>query len=137
MPLGFLIFYSHKLKHAYPINASRKQTQSFLNQACYNADQRYLNNKTLSSAFLYAVLLWWPLKKATIKLRPRDRDYPKSSWLLLSLVINEQQKTLKLPKKIIEGIMQIWQLQLSFMEVSMIMSLIVYLNHHVLKRALI
>ncbi|MEE2770271.1 MAG: polynucleotide adenylyltransferase PcnB [Pseudomonadota bacterium] len=95
---------------------SRKQTQIFLNQACYNADQRYLNNKTLSSAFLYAVLLWWPLKKATIKLRPRDRDYPKKFMAAAETVIHEQQKTLKLPKKIIEGILQIWQLQLSFMK---------------------
>lgn len=94
----------------------QKQTKAFLNQACYNADQRYLKNKTLSSAFLYAVLLWWPLKKATSKLRPRDRDYPKKFMAAAESILNEQQKTLKLPRKITEGIMQIWQLQLSFMK---------------------
>ena len=94
----------------------QKQTQTFLNQACYNADQRYLKNKTLSSAFLYAVLLWWPLKQATRKLRPRDRDYAKQFMAAAENIINEQQKTLKLPRKIIEGILHIWQLQLSFMK---------------------
>lgn len=95
---------------------TQKQTQTFLNQACYNADQRYMKNKTLSGAFLYAVLLWWPLKEATRKLRPRDRDYPKKFMEAAELILGEQQKTLKLPRKITEGILQIWQLQLSFMK---------------------
>lgn len=94
----------------------QQQTQLFLNQACYNADQRFKQAKTLSSAFLYAVLLWWPLKQATYKLRPRDRDYSKRFMAAADGVIAEQQKTLRIPKKIIEGILQIWQLQLFFMK---------------------
>lgn len=92
------------------------QVQHFLNQACYNADQRYAQGKTLSSAFLYAVLLWWPLKQATSKLRPRDRDYGKRFQAAAEAVLSEQQKTLKIPKKIVDGIMQIWALQVNFMK---------------------
>lgn len=91
-----------------------KQVQQFLDQACYNADQRYQKGLSLSGAFLYAVLLWWPVKEATRQLRPRDRDYQKRFQQACENVLEKQQKTLRLSKKISEGIMQIWMLQINF-----------------------
>ena len=88
------------------------KTQLMLSQAMYNADRRYLSQKSLSTAFLYATLLWWPLKERPT-INPRDRITTKFVDACNN-VINKQQETTSIPKKIADGIISIWKLQVTF-----------------------
>ncbi|MAJ82469.1 MAG: poly(A) polymerase, partial [Legionellales bacterium] len=90
------------------------KTQLMLSQAMYNADRRYLSQKSLSTAFLYATLLWWPLKERLRAINPRDKDYYKKFVDACNAVISKQQETTSIPKKIADGVISIWKLQVTF-----------------------
>ncbi len=91
-----------------------KQVKLLLSQSMYNADRRFKSGKSLSTAFLFATLLWWPLKERLRALNHRDKDYSKKYLEACQAVINTQQSTLRIPKKIADGVIAIWNFQYTF-----------------------
>ena len=85
-----------------------------LSQAMYNAERRYQSQKSLSTAFLYATLLWWPLKERLRAINPRDKEFFKKFVEACNAVISAQQSTTSIPKKIADGVISIWKFQITF-----------------------
>lgn len=95
-----------------PKTASK--TKLMLSQAMYNADKRHQLSKSLSTAFLYATLLWWPLKERLRAVNPRDNNYLTKYIDACHHIISTQQNTTSIPKKIVDGIISIWKFQITF-----------------------
>lgn len=77
-----------------------------------NTDQRISKNKTINPAFLYAVLLWWPLQEQIGNLR---KDTKMSEFAMLrqaiKQILQQQRKRILLPQRLVFTIRDIWKMQ--------------------------
>ncbi|SES63684.1 polynucleotide adenylyltransferase PcnB [Thorsellia anophelis] len=81
-------------------------------QVLINTDQRIADNLGVNPAFLFAALLWYPLleKSKTIKNEGGLTDYDAFN-LAMNDLLDEQHRTLAIPKRLTLIIREIWQLQ--------------------------
>ncbi|WP_127959953.1 polynucleotide adenylyltransferase PcnB [Serratia microhaemolytica] len=78
-----------------------------------NTDQRLNNNMHVNPAFLFAVMLWYPLLEHAQKLAQESGlTYYDAFALAMNDVLDEQCRSLAIPKRITTLIRDIWQLQL-------------------------
>lgn len=92
----------------YPVNA-------LLGIALENTDTRIRDNKPVTPAFLYAVLLWFPLKECAAKLQNEEGMDPLPALeKAMSQVITEQNKIVTVPKRFTQVMREIWLLQYRF-----------------------
>ncbi|MFB6421846.1 MAG: polynucleotide adenylyltransferase PcnB [Candidatus Malihini olakiniferum] len=78
-----------------------------------NTDQRLQNNMHVNPAFLFAAMLWYPLIERTKKLAQESRlTYLECFALATNEILNEQCRSLAVPKRITSLMRDIWQLQL-------------------------
>lgn len=88
---------------------------SFIALALENTDQRIRDNKPITPAFLFAIFLWFPLKKCALLYQNEHNKPP-----LLALeegmtqVIFEQNRVTAIPKRFSQIIREIWLLQYRF-----------------------
>ena len=88
------------------------ETKRFILKACENTNERILDNKTVTPAFLFAVMLWQPLQHQTTYLIENEHLPPVEAKLnAASMVLNEQNKITAIPKRFTMAIREIWQLQ--------------------------
>ncbi len=86
--------------------------QRFIRQSLQNTDTRLAQGKRITPAFLYAALLWAPLKT------DMDRRIAKGSEPSLSLhkaanqVLDQQIKRIAIPRRFTSAMREIWELQL-------------------------
>ena len=95
------------------IRKSFQKVNKMLEIAFHDTDQRLLIGKTVSCAFLYAVLLWGVIEKEYAKLA-EEMSPNMALHTAARLVLNTQQKFTALPRRFINDIIEIWQLQLRF-----------------------
>lgn len=98
---------SSLLSSEYPVNA-------LLGIALENTDTRIRDNKPVTPAFLFAVLLWFPMIECSKKLQSTGLDPLPSIEKAMSLVIAEQNKVISIPKRYSQVIREIWLLQYRF-----------------------
>lgn len=95
------------------LNADRfDYMQPFIEQALKNTDNRINNEKRVTPAFLFAVLLWYPLQqkirevKQTTSLTPQD-----AFFAAYGEIMGKQQQSIAIPKRFQSVIKDIWILQ--------------------------
>ncbi len=91
----------------YPIKA-------FLGIALENTDARIRDNKPITPAFLFAVLLWFPLKERAEFLQNTGIEPLPALEQAMSHVIMEQNKVITVPKRFTQVMREIWILQFRF-----------------------
>ncbi|CUX97065.1 Poly(A) polymerase I precursor [Candidatus Hoaglandella endobia] len=79
-----------------------------------NADYRLHNDMRVNPAFLFAAMLWYPLLEQTKTLTHKisGMSYFDAFSLAIKDVLDEQCRTLALPKRLTSLMRDIWQLQL-------------------------
>lgn len=95
------------LESDYPIKA-------LLGIALENTDTRIRDNKPVTPAFLFAVLLWFPMVERSKELQASGLDPLPAIEKAMSLVIAEQNKIICIPKRFTQVIREIWLLQYRF-----------------------
>lgn len=91
----------------YPINA-------LLEIALENTDTRIHENKPVTPAFIFAILLWFPLMERTKQLRSEGMDPLPAIEKAMSLVIMEQNRVVTVPKRFTQVMREIWIMQYRF-----------------------
>lgn len=77
-----------------------------------NTDARIQSGKRINPAFLFATMLWYPLMEHTQKLTQEGGlSYYDSFSLAMNDILDEQCRTLAIPKRITAVVRDIWQLQ--------------------------
>lgn len=93
----------------YPINP-------LLGIALENTDTRIRSNKPVTPAFLFAIILWFPMLECAKNLRKTGIDPLPSLEKAMSMVLAEQNKTILIPKRFTQVIREIWLLQYRFVK---------------------
>ena len=92
----------------YPVNA-------LLCIALENTDTRIHDGKPITPAFIFAVLLWFPLKHRAALLQEEEGMAPLPALeKAMSLVITEQNKVIGIPKRFTQIMREVWLLQFRF-----------------------
>ncbi|MBA2652336.1 MAG: polynucleotide adenylyltransferase PcnB [Tatlockia sp.] len=92
----------------YPVNA-------LVGIALENTDKRIQDNKPVTPAFLFAVLLWFPLLECATNLQENEDLNPLHALeKAMSQVITEQNKVVMIPKRFSQVVREIWLLQFRF-----------------------
>ncbi len=91
----------------YPVRA-------FLGIALENTDTRMRDNKPVTPAFLFAVLLWFPLLTMAGKLQKEGMPPLPALEKAMSHVISEQNKVITIPKRYSQIIREVWIMQYRF-----------------------
>ncbi|WP_420795303.1 polynucleotide adenylyltransferase PcnB [Legionella brunensis] len=92
----------------YPVNA-------LLGIALENTDTRIRDSKPVTPAFLFAVLLWFPLKARAVFLQEKEGMDPLPALeKAMSEVIVEQNRVITIPKRFSQVMREIWLLQFRF-----------------------
>lgn len=92
---------------AYPVNA-------LLLIALESTDTRIRDNKPVNPAFIYAVLLWFPLILRAEALRSEGIEPLPALDQAMSQVISEQNKVVTIPKRFTQVMREIWLMQHRF-----------------------
>lgn len=95
------------LESTYPVNA-------LLAIALENTDTRIHEEKPVTPAFLFAVLLWFPMLEKSKQLQSSGMDPLPAVEKAMSVVITEQNKIISIPKRYSQVIREIWLLQYRF-----------------------
>jgi poly(A) polymerase len=96
------------LSSQYPVSA-------LLSIALENTDIRIRDNKPVTPAFLFAVLLWFPLKQKAEELQQtQELDPLPALEKAMSQVIVDQNKAVLIPKRFTQVMREIWLLQYRF-----------------------
>lgn len=81
--------------------------------ALKNIDHLLQNSIGVTTAFLFAAILWHPLLEHAQKLAQESKlGYYEAFVLAMNAILNEQCRSLAIPKRIIILVRDIWQLQL-------------------------
>lgn len=91
----------------YPVNA-------LLNIALENTDTRIHSEKPVTPAFIFAVILWFPMVELSKKLQTEGIDPLPSIEKAMSITIAEQNKIVSIPKRYTQVMREIWLLQYRF-----------------------
>ncbi|QLZ69035.1 polynucleotide adenylyltransferase PcnB [Legionella sp. PC1000] len=95
------------LNSTYPVNA-------LLTISLENTDTRIHEEKPVTPAFLFAVLLWFPMIECAKELQESGIDPLPSIEKAMSIVLAEQNKIISIPKRYTQIIREIWLLQYRF-----------------------
>lgn len=100
---------THRLKEsAWPVNA-------LLGIALENTDNRILNQKPVTPAFMMAVLLWFPVLERAKTLQETEKMYPLPALeAAMSQIVFEQNRIVLIPKRFVQVMREIWVLQFRF-----------------------
>lgn len=106
--------FAHLFPQTHALIGSEYPLNAFLGTALENTDKRILENKPVTPAFLFAVLLWFPMINRAKTLQAEGLDPLPSIDKAMSLVIAEQNKRVCIPKRYSQVMREIWLLQYRF-----------------------
>jgi poly(A) polymerase len=105
-------------QHLHPQTAalfeSKYPVKALLAIALENTDTRIREEKPVTPAFLFAILLWFPMIKCAKMLQDQGMDPLPSIEKAMSVVISEQCKIISIPKRYTQVMREIWLLQYRF-----------------------
>jgi poly(A) polymerase len=87
------------------------QHLAFIEEAFRNTDERINQDKTINSAFLFAVLLWWPVQQMKEGLKGEAIKEHEAFNTAIIEVIRQQLKIISIPRRLVAVIREIWNLQ--------------------------
>lgn len=82
--------------------------------ALESTDTRIHSNKPVTPAFLFAVILWFPMLAAAERLKQQGVDPLPAIEQAMSMVIAEQNKIISIPKRFSQVVREIWIMQYRF-----------------------
>ncbi|RMX03407.1 polynucleotide adenylyltransferase PcnB [Legionella jordanis] len=107
--------FPHLFEQTANLFASEYPVKALLGIALENTDTRIRDEKPVTPAFLFAVLLWFPLKAQALALQESEGLDPLPALeKAMSQVIFEQNKVITIPKRFSQIIREIWLLQFRF-----------------------
>lgn len=83
----------------------------FIRLALESTDQRINDGKTVTPAFLFAVLLWEPVQKQALELRKQDFSPLEAMEQAAQNVVSEQNKYVCIPRRFTHSMRSIWSMQ--------------------------
>ncbi len=84
-----------------------------INKVLQDTDYQIKNNKHVNSAFLFATMLWYPLTEHTERLSQESGlPYYEAFVITMNDILNEQCRSIAIPKRLTSIMRDIWQLQL-------------------------
>ena len=87
----------------------------FVEIALENTDLRIKEQKPTTPAFLYAVLLWFPMLEISEQIQKTEEIHPLAALeQAMGKIIAEQSQILSIPKRLTQIIREIWLLQFRF-----------------------
>lgn len=86
-------------------------TDAFIRQAMANTDERIANNKPVTPAFLFAALLWSPVRQAAMQLQTAGMTELQALQEASYDVTSEQLQQIALPKRFRLPMREIWTTQ--------------------------
>lgn len=87
----------------------------FIEIALENTDLRIKEQKPTTPAFLYAVLLWFPMLEISEKIQASENVHPLAALeQAMTTIIIEQSQILSIPKRLTQIMREIWLLQFRF-----------------------
>jgi poly(A) polymerase len=89
---------------------------TFVNRGLSNTDTRLEQGKSVTPAFLFAVLLWEPVRLGTEALQNQDMKPIEALQSAANEVLSEQIKHVTIPKRFSYPMRDIWQLQPRFLQ---------------------
>lgn len=96
------------------LNASSgKKLDKMLQIACSDTDSRIKIGKSVSCAYLFAILLWGPLEAKYQELLTQHKP-TLAMQEATHLVLSQQQKVVSLPRRFMNDVAEIWRLQARF-----------------------
>lgn len=95
------------LNGSHPVNA-------LLIIALESTDTRVRDTKPVTPAFLYAIILWFPLMVRKTQLKAEGMDPLPALEKAMSQVISEQNKLVTIPKRFTQVMREIWIMQYRF-----------------------
>ncbi len=98
------------------LEANEPFTLPFIRQALINTDQRIAAGKPVTPAFLFATLLWTPVRVAAAGLREQGVSPIQSLQMAGETVVREQQQTVTLPRRFQTPMREIWTSQARLVE---------------------
>ena len=85
--------------------------RAFLVEALRNTDKRLAEDQGVHPAFLYAALMWAPLRWEAAA-RIEDGENPAPAWdQAMSQILDEQAETITIPRRFVLVIREIWEMQ--------------------------
>jgi len=108
------------LADVYPLTARALAIRSggtfrqMIEQGMANTDARIADGKPVTPAFLFAILLWGPVRAQVEKEVARGTDMNLAWTRIGHLVMNEQSKHVAIPRRFAITIQEIWSLQPRF-----------------------
>jgi poly(A) polymerase len=89
------------------------KANAIIEQALIDTDARIAIGKRVTPAYLYAIILWYPLEQRAQEMSfESGMDYHDAFLLAINEVLSIQVKTIAIPKRITSTIRDIWMLQL-------------------------
>jgi poly(A) polymerase len=90
------------------------QVEALLTIALQNTDTRIRERKPVTPAFIFAVLLWFPMIDLSKKLKLSGLEPLPALEKAMSIVIANQNKLISIPKRFTQVMREIWLLQFRF-----------------------
>ncbi|MCG9596442.1 polynucleotide adenylyltransferase PcnB [Vibrio sp. Isolate25] len=89
------------------------KTEQMLDLVLDSTDQRIEEGKRINPAFMFAAMLWYPLQeRATLLMEKRKLSYYDAIMEASNYILDEQVRTIAIPRRHTATIREIWQLQL-------------------------
>ena len=83
--------------------------------ALENTDARMKDQRPTTPAFLYAVLLWFPMRDLSLKLQAEEEIHPLAALeKAMGKILIDQTQIISIPRRFIQLIREIWLLQYRF-----------------------
>ncbi|WP_028864866.1 polynucleotide adenylyltransferase PcnB [Psychromonas aquimarina] len=85
---------------------------AIIEQALIDTDQRIASGKRVTPAYIYAIMLWYPLEQRAQEMSfESGMDYHDAFMLAMNEVLSIQVKTIAIPKRFTAAVRDIWILQ--------------------------
>lgn len=93
------------------IDKNQQPVNAFLGIALESTDARIRDDKPVTPAFIFAVLLWFPMLSEAAKLQEKGIDPLPALDQAMSFIIAEQNRIVCVPKRFTQIMREIWLLQ--------------------------
>lgn len=106
--------FAYLFKQTFDLMDSTYPIESFINIALENTDKRIHDNKPVTPAFIFAVLLWFPLLQQVKILKEEGMAPLPALEKAMSLIIMMQNQTIAIPKRFTQTMREMWIMQYRF-----------------------
>ena len=106
--------FSHLFSQTHELTNSDYPVETLLMNALESTDSRVRDNKPITPAFIFAILLWFPLMHRVEQLKAEGIEPLPALDQAMSQVITDQNKVITIPKRYTQVMREIWLMQFRF-----------------------